>query len=760
MITSRLIISGIDYSDFKDLKVENTVSENIASSYFSTSLDNTYGRHAGQFNVGNDVKVYAGPGHLNGLISHWRYNQSGTKTQDEFNFKSGGVAAGVAFVSTGILGSALSFDNGATSFVSHAKFNGTGSYYDLDPSGTHTVTFWANVREEANGAGFFTSLYNGIVLAPEFYLDTSDNYFKYLLPDGGTFITVSGLKLQSLTGSWSFLACAYNGINGSAYIYQNGSLVKAQSVGTLDTQYNAGVAFRIGQATNSGYFTSGIIDDFRVYKTALTEGQIKQLYNNGSCTLDFMLNSFILEDVGFEGESLIENVRLEGRDYSARLGDVTVQPVVFTNVEIGSIVKTIISNNVSDITTQNVSGTSIVLPRMAYNHKRVSDAINELAQQAGYITYVDKFKDLHFEPRQSIISNLTLGSENILNISFDSTRKGMSNKIWVYGDRYLSAAPIERLNVGSPNVGGNLGSVFTLTYKPHNTNASILGSVRGIYQLTNVPVSGITYLINFEDKQLIFPSGTTFGYYMPPSGGSIIVNYDRDLAVVKYGQSDTSIAIFGPKEEVILDKSIKDPRTAEDIITSKVNDADPLLQITTNYKGWNEIIPSQTVNLKMNDFAINQSGISVLSVNYNLNNESIYIENPISLRLSRKVPDFTDSIKNINDRITLLEGADTLDTDILTRLFFNTDNIIVVGSRWTIETRSLGSSFILSKGFHGVTGPTFGGILGSIIGSGINFLGDSRGALSVLVSGGNDYSITGSYNPNQGQGGGGISILS
>src|SRR3990167_4238775 len=74
-----------------------------------------------------------------------------------------------------------------------------------------------------------------------------------------------------------------------------------------------------------------------------------------------------LEEIKFEGEANTQTVTLRGRDYSARLQDLKVAPVVYTNSEISTIVKDIVANETTDISTVNVDVTSIVLPRIAFN---------------------------------------------------------------------------------------------------------------------------------------------------------------------------------------------------------------------------------------------------------------------------------------------------------------------------------------------------------------------------------------------------------
>ncbi len=115
------------------------------------------------------------------------------------------------------------------------------------------------------------------------------------------------------------------------------------------------------------------------------------------------------------------------------------------------------------------------------------------------------------------------------------------------------------------------------------------------------------------------------------------------------------------------------------------------------------------------------------------NNES---DRVLTVKVSKRLKDVTDTIKQLILDVKKLQADDVDTSDVLSRLEFSIGSLGVKVSDWKVQTRTLGSSFLLGVAPHGVTGPTFGGILGSVVASGINFLGDSRSALSIQRSGG------------------------
>lgn len=447
----------------------------------------------------------------------------------------------------------------------------------------------------------------------------------------------------------------------------------------------------------------------------------------------------ILEKKVYRGIGTKQELEIRGRDYSARLQDVTVEPIVYTNSEISTIVTNIIDNEVDDITTNNVDVTGVTLSRIAFNHVSVFDAIKELAELSGFIFYVDEDKDLHFELPGITDSGITLDNTNIKLTVFNRTREKFANKIWVYGDRQLTTAPEEIFTQDS-----NLGSTFTLTYKPHNTEArdSVNGVLKGgIFQVIGPEtVSGLNYLVNFHDREITFVSGTTIGYSsIPANGGSVVFNYERSIPIVKFGENHASISAFGPKEKVIVDKSIKDPQTAKSILEKELKDSNPRRRIECDVKGWFTFKIAQTVNLVLSDFDLDDTATGINEIIYRFNSESIQSENIITIKLDERINDIIDELVDVRNRLKKIEAFDADETDIITRLELSTGSILVVGSRWEVRTNQITGSLshLYSTGFtppfpfNLASGINEGFLAGSFTGSAVAFT-----SLSNTVSGG------------------------
>lgn len=457
----------------------------------------------------------------------------------------------------------------------------------------------------------------------------------------------------------------------------------------------------------------------------------------------------ILEKKEFRGKGTTQELVLRGRDFSARLQDVTVEPSVFTNSEVSTIVTNIMDNFVVDVTTNNVNVTETTLARISFNQESVFDALKQLSKLSGFVFFVDEDKDLHFEQAAITSSGVTLDNTNTILAVSQRTREQFANRVWVYGDRYFANFK-EILLAGSPFDGTDSGSVFTLVAKPHNTEVTtsdFIGNVLvgGIFGLTQTATSGPDYLVNFHDREIIFVSGTDVGYSaLVTSGGSVIVNYDREIPIVKFGEDRSSIEKFGPKTKVINDKTIKDPATATAILKKELEDTEPSRKLELDLKSWFTFKVGETVTLNLPDFDLVDTNVPILNITYKFDRNTIQSEKIITVRLDEKVQDIVDELNDLRKRLELIEGSDRQDTDVITRLEITTGSSLIVGSYFEVRKAWLGSGFVLggsgiSRSSGLTTGPNLGR-LGSFTAGSASHLGFAgRTSFLVQTSGGFAY---------------------
>ena len=96
-------------------------------------------------------------------------------------------------------------------------------------------------------------------------------------PSGGTIYPTTPASIYA-TSNWYHIVSTYNSTSGEGKIYVNGKLYETvTSSGPLNS---GNQALTIGYSGTTSWL-HGSVDDFRLYNSALTEDQIKLLYNQG-----------------------------------------------------------------------------------------------------------------------------------------------------------------------------------------------------------------------------------------------------------------------------------------------------------------------------------------------------------------------------------------------------------------------------------------------------------------------------------------------
>ena len=410
----------------------------------------------------------------------------------------------------------------------------------------------------------------------------------------------------------------------------------------------------------------------------------------------------ILEDVDLQGKENSEKMTLTGRDYSARMMDKTVEPEVYNNLPAGSIVKDIITKYTDDITADANVSDGETINRIIFNHTPVFDAVRQLAKLTNYMFYVDNSKDLHFKEKTQTSSGYTFGSggTQLMDVKFKEKRDGIYNEIWVYGDRYLDGYT-------ETFTGDGTGSVFTLGYKPSNTAITVdsaLVQPGAIYQMTYEVGSKVKYLVNYSDKQIIFTSGTSQGDNIPGAGSQVVIDYMRDLPIVKVGENDISIDAYGRKTKIIQDTNIKDPLTAETILLKELNEySDPLKQGTLYPIGIGNLNAGETCVVNIPSYNINSTTYDILEAKYDMNKQKMLSDEVLSIKVNKKIPDITDTLKDLILQQKRMSGKDFQTTDLLTRYKFTTGSFGIRQSGLEVYTRSLtGSALVYNSVQYGI----------------------------------------------------------
>ena len=213
--------------------------------------------------------------HLDGLVGYWAAEDNANDASGHGNH--GTLKFGATF-DVGQVGQAFRFDG----VDDHVEVPDDPT---LDIPGPLTVAAWIN--SDVIGATQYI-----VIKDSETDLGKFHNYQLSLIHDGtiwfivGDGTTPGFYDLRSTTaltaGTWYHVAAAYDGTN--LIIYINGEQDAIRNIGSKTLFTNAG-PLRIGRIKESGryfYPFDGLIDEVRVYSSALSESDIGALVGNPS----------------------------------------------------------------------------------------------------------------------------------------------------------------------------------------------------------------------------------------------------------------------------------------------------------------------------------------------------------------------------------------------------------------------------------------------------------------------------------------------
>ena len=179
----------------------------------------------------------------------------------------------------------------------------------------------------------------------------------------------------------------------------------------------------------------------------------------------------------------------------------------------------------------------------------------------------------------------------------------------------------------------------------------------------------------------------------------------RDLPIVKFGDNDASINAYGKRVKIIQDTSIKDPLTAETILLRELEEySDPLKQGTLFIKDVGNINPGETCIVNIPLYNINNVTYDILEASYDMNKRNLLSDEILSIKVNKKIPDITDTLKDILLQQKKLQSKDMQDSDLLTRYKWTTGSFGIRQSGTEVWTQPIGSSFILGHLSHALLG--------------------------------------------------------
>jgi len=221
---------------------------------------------------------------MNGLVGKWNFDEaSGTITYDGMGNSINGTLTNESIRST----STCRVSN-CVDFDGSNRINFTGANFKYT---TGSFSYWIKF-DEKDITGTIFHLYEG---ATTDYIRShidSNNDMDLVIEDDNSlkvYVTYDMDNLGEFTGNWYYIAWVQDGSSVKLYINGAEMILSGTNSGSWWSSHLLGdLVMRLGDGW--AYFT-GWLDDFRIYNRALSEAEIKRIYESGTYKRYFTLEN-------------------------------------------------------------------------------------------------------------------------------------------------------------------------------------------------------------------------------------------------------------------------------------------------------------------------------------------------------------------------------------------------------------------------------------------------------------------------------------
>lgn len=252
------VISSI-YNSTAPLWLGTNFDKSDPNRYFNGLIDDVriYNYARTQSQILEDMQSTGGPPTP---VGYWKFDEgSGSTANDSSGNSNNGTITGASWINEGRVGKALYFDGGLEDYVSLQAIT------SLTTGTPFTLSSW--VKPEHTGTYRTIMGYGG---ANRLLINASG---AMLSQQDGNFYSASSVVPN---GVWTHVIYWFNGTEERWYI--NGKQSGAAHITSLAEWENS---FYIGQYDLANYPYKGLIDEVKIYNTALTPEQVLLDYNQG-----------------------------------------------------------------------------------------------------------------------------------------------------------------------------------------------------------------------------------------------------------------------------------------------------------------------------------------------------------------------------------------------------------------------------------------------------------------------------------------------
>lgn len=378
---------------------------------------------------------------------------------------------------------------------------------------------------------------------------------------------------------------------------------------------------------------------------------------------------------------------VEGANYGILLEDRSISDV-FRNITVESLVKTIIQQEVPELTVNNVSGPGVTLDKVLFPNMTVKEALNKINDlfDEEFVWFVDKSKDFHFEPEGTTSSGEVLEyGTNIVEASIGPDESRLVNFALVYGLNQTTRVS-ESISFDGTE------QTFQTEFKPdavevvNETDGRTLSG--GVEDVNTLSEADVEFLVDRQGKEITVQA--------QDQGDSGEIRYNRGHPVFATRRDTTSIGNYEVQKEQIMGESIETKEIAQNLANALVRKfSEPLLVGDATIAGIIGLKAGETVDVKVPSQDIDDT-LTIEEVEYDYSSDSF----TQTVELNEKLGDIESTVRNHEQRIKNLEGNVSGSLSIVPKFVFPSETVGVTESG-TIETRSINDSFFLDRNFLG-----------------------------------------------------------
>lgn len=212
------------------------------------------------------------------LISYWSLGEASGNAIDDHstNDLTDTNTVGTA---TGKVGNCRDFEANNGEYLTRAD-NAALSIGDIDM----TLTCWINMESQAGDDGIVAGKHDANISSIEYslyYNLTTDRLVFRVSSDGATAVEVTASTFGAVpTATWMFVVCRHDATANQISISVNAGT--ANTTAHSGGIFNGTAPFRLGADAIPGTYFDGLIDEVGLWKRALTNDEVTELYNSGS----------------------------------------------------------------------------------------------------------------------------------------------------------------------------------------------------------------------------------------------------------------------------------------------------------------------------------------------------------------------------------------------------------------------------------------------------------------------------------------------